>query len=201
MTPRIHATAAALALAALPALSFAQATATDTGTGWTMPYQSGFWGHAGISLGGAQIDASCPSGDPCDQEDQAFRASAGGRFNNIFGGEIAYVNFGEFERGGGKTDADALDLTLMAGVPFANNWSVFGKLGAIYSNVDVSGDAPGLDTGGTNGWGWRAGVGLQMGLTQNWALRADLDRYELAVPGGGHDNVDTLLIGAQYTFR
>lgn len=201
MKIRIQAAAAALALAALPALSLAQSTSTDAGTGWTMPHQSGFWGHAGVSLGGSQIDASCPAGDPCDQEDQAFRVFAGGRFNNIIGGELAYVNFGEFERGGGKTDADALDLTLIAGVPFANNWSVFGKLGAIYSNVDVSGSAPGLATGGENGWGWRAGVGLQMGLTQNWAIRADLDRYELAMPGGSEETVDALLIGAQYTFR
>jgi OmpA-OmpF porin, OOP family len=201
MRQRIHATAAALALAALPAASLAQSTTTDAGTGWTMPYERGFWGHAGLSLGGSQIDADCPAGSECDETEQAFRAFAGGRFNNTVGAEVAYVKFGDFTRGGGETDAEGLDLTLMAGVPFGTNWSVFGKLGAIYSQVDVTGGAPGLATGSEKDWGWRAGVGLQMGLNQNWAIRADLDRYELAMPGGGHDNVDTLLIGAQYTFR
>ena len=61
MKRSIQATAAALALAALPALSFAQAASSDAGTGWTMPHQSGFWGHAGLSLGGSQIDASWPA--------------------------------------------------------------------------------------------------------------------------------------------
>ncbi|MGQ0547825.1 MAG: outer membrane protein [Betaproteobacteria bacterium] len=199
MNSRLHAIAAALAVAALPALASAQATQQDTG--WRMPHERGFWGHAGLSLGRSELDIACPAGNPCDDTEQAFRAFAGGRFSNTFGGEIAYVKFGDFTRGGGETDAEGLDLALMAGIPFANNWSIFGKVGGIYTQVDVTGTSPGLVTGGENGWGARFGAGLQMGLTQNWALRADYDRYRIKVPGGGRENVDTFLIGAQYTFR
>jgi OmpA-OmpF porin, OOP family len=199
MNLRIHATAAALALAALPAASFAQTT-TSSGTGWTMPYERGFWGHAGISAGGSELDAACPAGDPCNTDDKALRLFAGGRFNNAVGGEIGYIRFGDFQRGGGETDAEGVDLALIAGVPFGTNWSVFGKLGGIYSSVDVTGDGPGLTAGKDNGWGWRAGIGLQMGITKNFAIRADLDRFNISAPGGDED-VDTLMIGAQYTFR
>ena len=196
MTTSIFPRAAATALLVLPQLAFAQQD-----TGWTMPYERGFWGHAGLSLGRSELDIACPTGRTCDDTEQAFRAYVGGRFNNTVGGEVAYIKFGDFTRGGGETDVEGVDLALMAGIPFGNNWSVFGKLGAVYSQVDVTGTAPGLATGGENGWGPRYGVGLQMGLTENWAIRADYDRYRIKVPGNDRENVDTLLIGAQYTFR
>ena len=201
MNSRLHATTAALVVAAgaaLPSVAIAQ---QQQDTGWTMPYQRGFWGHAGLSLGRSELDITCPAGTSCDDTEQAFRAFVGGRFNNIIGGEIAYIKFGDFTRGGGETDVEGVDLALMAGIPFGNNWSIFGKLGGIYSQVDVTGTAPGLATGGENGWGPRAGVGLQMGLTENWAIRADYDRYRIKVPVNDRENVDTLLIGAQDTFR
>jgi OmpA-OmpF porin, OOP family len=188
---------AALALGAgLPAAGWAQ---QQGGTGWTMPYERGFWGHAGLSAGGAEFDADCVAGFSCDTSDQAFRAFVGGRFNNTVGAEIGYIRFGDFRRGGGETDAEAFDLALIAGIPFGNNWSVFGKLGGAYTEVDVTG--AGVPNGNEKDWGWRAGIGVQMGITENWAVRADLDRFRLRMPGGGRENVDTLLIGAQYTFR
>ena len=53
-----------------------------------------------------------------------------------------------------------------------------------------------------NGWGPSFGVGGQLGLTRHVALRLDWDRYRFKLPGGGGDreNVDTLTLGAQYTF-
>lgn len=200
MNSRLHATTAALVVAAGAALPSVATAQQQQDTGWTMPYQRSFWGHAGLSLGRSELDITCPAGAACDDTEQAFRAFVGGRFNNTIGGEIAYIKFGDFTRGGGETDVEGVDLALMAGIPFGNNWSIFGKLGGIYSQVDVTGTAPGLATGGEKGWGPRAGVGLQMGLTENWAIRADYDRYRIKVPGG-RENVDTFLIGAQYTFR
>ena len=60
--------------------------------------------------------------------------------------------------------------------------------------------APGLQTGKADGWGPRFGLGLQLGVTQNWAARVDWDRYRFKMPSG-HENIDTLMLGAQYTFR
>jgi len=62
--------------------------------------------------------------------------------------------------------------------------------------------APGLQTGKERDWSPRWGVGGQFGLTRNWALRADWDRYQnVSLPGGGDRDVDTLMVGVQYTFR
>lgn len=190
--------------AAVAALAAGSATAQQSSppardSSWTMPYQSGFWGNAGFSFGRSKLHADCPSGNPCDlRENGAWRAFAGGRFNNTFGAEAAWLDLGSWDRGGGTTKSRGLDLALLAGVPFGQNSSVFGKLGATWMRSDVSGT--GLTTGRETGWGPRVGIGAQIGLTQNWALRLDADRYRIDLPGSTQ-NVDSYMIGAQYSFR
>lgn len=201
--------------ASVPALALAQNAVPTTpvygspasagqssGSGITMPYQRNFWGHVGLSAGRSELDARCPAGLSCDDNDTAWRIYGGGRFNNVIGGELGYVNFGEFSAGPGSIESHGIDLALVAGVPFGTNqnWSVFGKLGVLYSWTDVGG-IPGIAGRDEEGFGGRYGVGLQMGITQNWAVRADWDRYRIRVPGEGRENVDTLMVGAQYTFR
>ncbi len=199
----MKALAIAVGIATLATAGFAQAQSTTgarTGIAW--PHERGFWGHVGASAGRSWLEASCPAGTTCDEKDQAYRVFAGGRFNNTIGGEIAWVNLGEWARGGGDTDAQALDLAFTAGIPFGPNGrhSVFGKLGAAYVRAEVAGTAAGLNTGKEDGWGPRWGVGAQFGLTDNWAIRADWDRYRVKLPGTKED-VDSLTIGAQYSFR
>jgi hypothetical protein len=43
-------------------------------------------------------------------------------------------------------------------------------------------------------------LGAQIGLTPNWAIRGDWDRYHVKFPGT-KDNVDELMLGVQYNFR
>lgn len=194
--------AIALGAATLLTAGFAQAQSTTTGSrsGLNMPYERGFWGHVGASAGVSRLETSCPAGFTCDERDQAFRIYGGGRFSNAIGGEIAWVNLGEFGRGGGTTDSQGLDLAFTAGFPLGTNSSIFAKLGAVYARSEVTGTAAGLATGKEDGWGPRWGLGAQLGLSQNWALRADYDRYRIKLPGTDED-VDTFTVGAQYSFR
>jgi hypothetical protein len=173
------------------------APTTDT---WRMPYQSGFWGHAGLSVGQSKLDDGCIRGFDCDDKDQAFRVYAGGRFNNAVGLELGVMNPGRFARGEGRTDGWGADVALVAGIPIGANSAIFGKLGFIYARTEVDGDAPGLDTGKERGFGPRWGIGGQVGLTPQWAVRADWDRFRFAFPGSKED-IDTLMLGVQYTFR
>lgn len=193
--------AAAAGLAfTLPAIAQTSGARSATGTGLTMPYQRDFWGHAGISVGQAELDTHCAPGVSCDLKDQHLRVYAGGRFNNTFGGEIAYLDFGDFSRGGGQTDARGLNFSLLAGIPIGANSAIFGKLGLGYTRTEVTATAPGIQTGKANGWGPSFGLGAQLGLTPNWALRGDIDRYRFKLPEG-RNSVDTFTLGAQYTFR
>lgn len=172
-------------------------TTTDT---WRMPYERGFWGHAGISFGQSKLDdLQCAPGLPCEDKDQAFRVYGGGRFNNIFGLEIGALNIGKYQANGGEADGWGADIALLAGIPFGANSAIFAKLGAIYARTEVSSNIPGF-AGKERGWGGRYGVGGQLGLTKEWALRADYDRYDVAFPGD-HRDLETLMLGVQYTFR
>jgi opacity protein-like surface antigen len=202
--PHLTALAAAFALA-LPGAASAQSSSptartTHAADTWRMPYQSGFWGTAGLSVGQSELDASCPAGFDCDDTDQAFRLHFGGRFNNAIGLEIGLLHTGRFRRGGGDTDGYGIDAALVAGFPIGSNSAIFGKLGTIYSRMDVNGNSAVIQTGSERDWGWRYGIGGQIGLTPQWAIRADWDRFEVALPGGRED-LDTVMLGVQYTFR
>lgn len=188
---------AALALAT-PALAQTQTTTTtDT---WRMPYERGFWGHAGVSFGQSKFDLTCPAGFGCDDKDQFFKAYAGGRFNNAVGLEVGVLNFGKFSAGGGETDGWGADAAIVAGIPIGANSSIFGKLGVVYARTEVSAATPAIATGKERGFGGRWGVGAQVGLNKEWALRADFDRYRIPLPGD-HEDVEALTLGVQYTFR
>lgn len=201
----VAATAAAVAALSASGLASAQSQSPTARTGtdwsqWRMPYQSGFWGHAGISLGQSELDASCPAPADCDDTDQAARIYFGGRFNNAVGLEVGFLHTGRFRRGGGDTDGYGIDLALVAGFPIGANSAIFGKLGTIYSRMDVNGNDALIRTGSERDWGWRYGIGGQIGLTPQWAIRADWDRFEVALPGSKPD-LDTVMLGVQYTFR
>jgi OmpA-OmpF porin, OOP family len=193
---------AALGLAASGIASAQTATSSTTTDSWRMPYQSGFWGHAGLSFGQSKFKDGCITGFACDDKDQAFRLYAGGRFNNAVGLEAGLLNMGKFARGGGDTDGWGLDLALVAGVPIGANSAIFGKLGAIYGRTEAEGSpaAVGLNRGKERGFGPRYGIGAQVGLTPQWAVRGDWDRFRMPLPGGKED-IDTLMLGVQYTFR
>jgi len=191
---------AAISLSGIAAAQTTTTTGTTTDPAWRMPYEKGFWGHAGASIGGTRLRADCPSGVNCDNTEQALRFHVGGTFNRNLGAEVGYLKLGDFSRGGGEIDSDALDLAFIAGIPFGSNSMVFAKLGGVHAWTKVTADSPAVDTGKANGWGPRGGLGLQLGLNRNWALRVDADRYRIRMPGMGRENVDTLTVGAQYTF-
>lgn len=185
------------ALAQQPA---AQSTTTTTDT-WRMPYERGFWGHAGISFGQSKLDdLQCAPGFPCEDKDQAFRVYAGGRFSNIFGLEIGALNIGKYQANAGEADGWGADIALLAGIPIGANSAIFAKVGTIYARTEVASDVPGAPSGKERGFGFRYGVGGQLGLTKEWALRADYDRYDVAFPGD-HRDLETVMLGVQYTFR
>ena len=189
MKSLLASTAALAAGLTLAGSAYAQGTTTPGGSmeSWRMPYERGFWGHAGLSLGRAEVDV--PGADKAD----FARLYAGGRFNNAVGLEVGALRFGDFGQTA-ETDGYGLDFTLIAGIPIGANSSIFGKLGAVWARTETAG------AGSERGWGPRYGVGGQIGLTPTWAIRADWDRYEVKFVGGRED-VDTLTLGVQYTFR
>jgi OOP family OmpA-OmpF porin len=202
---RKHRLPIGLALALSTAVSvpaFAQSTSSRPAARdeWRAPWQSGFWGYAGINAGRSNYNAGC-GGTSCDVDANAGKFYFGGKFNNNVGMEVGYVNMGKADFAGGHLEAHGLNISLVAGVPIGTNSSVFGKIGTTAGRTKVSGTIPAVQTGTDDGWGLSYGIGGQIGLTPQWALRLDADRYRYRFIGIGREDVDTLTVGLQYTFR
>ncbi len=194
MTFRTTVVSAACLVALVPAAALAQSTSTSSS--WPSFSTSG--AYVGFGVGRGKLHSSCPAGFNCDLRDQAWRVYGGTTFNNILGAEVGLMDLGSWDRGGGQTTARGADAKLTAGWPIGENSRIFGKLGVAYVRTNATGT--GLATGSDNKWGPTYGIGAQVGLGHNWAIRGDIDRYRGHF-ADGWDNIDTYMIGAQYTFR
>ena len=166
------------------------------------PWRGDFWGYVGASAGESKFETECASSNvfSCDRRDTGFKVYGGGKFNDVFGLEIGYTDFGRINASGGDTDAWAIPLSLTAGVPLGDRFNVFGKIGGLYGRTDVTASASTLlDTGHKSGWGWTWGGGATFKVTQNLDIRVDWDRYKLDFVGGRQD-VDMLSGGVQFRF-
>jgi hypothetical protein len=83
----------------------AAAGQTRAGAGMQMPWQGQFWGHIGASVGAGEIRLDAPPGVDSDRRDTVWRAFGGGRFNDVIGGEIGWVDLGSYEFGGASVSA------------------------------------------------------------------------------------------------
>jgi OOP family OmpA-OmpF porin len=164
------------------------------------PWRGDFWGYMGISAGESKFRTECSSLFDCDRKDTGWKVYAGGRMNEIIGIEVGYTDFGRIRALGGETDAWAVPITVTAGIPIGERFSVFGKAGGLYGRTDVdAGPGTLFDTGHKSGWGWTYGVGAGFNITPTLQLRADWDRYKLDFIGGRRD-VDMATAGLALRF-
>jgi OOP family OmpA-OmpF porin len=186
-------------------LSFAAAALAASGmasaqSDWRMPWTDNFWGYVGASAGQSDFRTNCSSTFNCDQKDSAWKVQAGGNFNQVFGIELGYTDFGHMQAFGGDTEANATSISLTAGVPLGERFALFAKGGGAYGRTDVTASptVP-VATGKKSGWGSTWGVGGAFAVTRNVLVRVDWDRYKLYFVGGDHD-VDLLSAGLQLRF-
>ena len=158
------------------------------------------WGHVGVSGGQSKFRTDCSSLFDCDKKDTAWKVYGGGSVNDILGFEIGYTDFGKIRAFGGETEAKAGNLSLVAGIPIGDRFSVFAKAGGVYGRTDVTASTTALvQHGDRKGWGSTWGFGGALGITRNVQMRIDWDRYKLDFAGGRRD-VDLLSAGVQLRF-
>jgi OOP family OmpA-OmpF porin len=159
-----------------------------------------FRGYIGASAGESKFRTECSSLFDCDRKDTGFKVYGGGKLNDVIGVELGYTDFGKIRASGGDTDAWAGSLSLTAGIPIGDRFSVFAKGGALYGRTDVRASAASLvETGHKTGWGTTWGAGAALGITKAVQVRVDWDRYKLDFAGGRRD-VDMLSAGLQMRF-
>jgi opacity protein-like surface antigen len=154
----------------------------------------------GVSGGQSKFRTDCSTLFDCDRKDTAWKVYAGGGVNDILGFEAGYTDFGKIRSFGGQTEAWAANLSLVAGIPIGDRFSVFAKGGGVYGKTDVRPSATQtIENGDKTGWGYTWGFGGALGITRNVQVRLDWDRYKLDFAGGRRD-VDLLSAGVQLRF-
>lgn len=158
-------------------------------------------GYVGINLGKSDWQAPCgAAGFACDDSGNAVSIYSGGMFNPYFGAEIGYVNFGRMDRGGGRTKAHGVNLSLVGRIPMGRV-SLYGKVGTLYGRTDSDvAPASGLTAGKDSGWEGSYGVGLGFDIAPRSSIVLEWNRYDLNFVGTGRREISTTSVGYVHRF-
>jgi OOP family OmpA-OmpF porin len=138
----------------------------------------------------------------CDEKDTAFKFFLGYRVNPNFAIEGTYFNYGEVSFSGQLTgfpfsasaESTAFGVAAMGILPLGNQFSLFGKVGLLVSDVDVSVNVagfPGSDSESETGLHF--GIGALFDVSQNVAIRAEWERNDEL-------ELDMISVGVQVRF-
>ena len=181
------------AVMAAPVVSMAQARGD---TGW----------YVGGSVGQSKArHVDCAGFSSCDTKAAAFGILGGYQINRNFAAELGYRDFGRvtFSAPGvsGNIKASAAELVGLGAYPFANRFSVYGKLGAYHAESKLS--PPPAGSGKDRNTDLTFGFGAQYDVTREAGVRAEWQRYK-NVGGddtGGKSDIDVISIGLIWRFH
>lgn len=191
-------TSAVLAVAAMTAVVGAQAQGTSSNYSLYGPGA----GYVGLNIG--QSNYSLGNGFnlfSADNHDTAYNIYTGSFFNQNFGAELGYTNFGKVDRAGGSTKAEGINLSLVARAPISPSFNLLGKLGTTYGRTDVSA-APGsgVNVGSDTGFGVSYGLGAEYVFSPQISAVLQYDEHRLKFAGQGRDRISATTVGLRYRF-
>jgi len=142
---------------------------------------------AGVTLGDNLGSARTESGD-FEGSDTGWKVHLGSSFNQLIGGEIGYIDFGNLGGGNGP-GAKAWTPAITVGVPLGMA-RIYGKGGVAFA--DVEGSAVNEEYKNEDPF---FGVGLRIGVTPGLGFRAEYERYTI-----DNDDVDMAQAGIEFNF-
>jgi len=179
---------------ALPAVSMAQARSD---TGW----------YLGASVGQSKArHVNCAGFDSCDTKAAAFGILGGYQISRNFAAELGYHDFGRVTLSGpgsANIKANAAELVGLGAYPFANQFSVYGKLGAYHAEAKLSPPGSGSASLKDRNTDLTFGFGAQYDVTREAGVRVEWQRYKNVGgddTGGKHD-IDVISVGLIWRFH
>ena len=184
-----------LSLLAVSVAGVSSANAADTNTGFYVGAGAGY-SRVKFNDNAFAVAGATASSLSKDESDTGFKLFGGYQFNQNIGVELGYVDLGRFNAtrtvtapAAGtvatniRTSGGFLDL--VGTLPLQNNFSLLGKVGAIYSETKAS-----LATTGAvalvagvnrnpkeNETNFKLGLGAQYDFTKTVGLRAEWERF------------------------
>ncbi len=197
-------TGIALVAGSLTVAMGAQAQTTQTtssSSGYSM-YAPGS-GYVGFNAGRSRYGDRTPGlgGFINDRNNNAYSLYGGSYFNNNFGLELGYNDFGRVNRFGGSTTANGISLSLVGKVPLGQTFNLLGRLGGSYIRTDVSAaPASGVAGGRDSRFDVSYGIGAEWNFTPAWSAVLQYDEYNPRYNGGSRERLNTTTLGVRYHF-
>lgn len=173
----------------------------SSGSGWAWLPGTG-QGYVGLNVGRPEYGAGCGNGlFGCEDPSARAHVYTGGMFNDWVGLELGYIYEGSADRGGGRTRAEGVNLSLKLKAPLGA-MNVYGKAGPMYGRTRVSADPlSGIEGGKRRGWGTAYAVGAGYDFTPSAGVVLEWSRNEFRFPSGGDRvEVDALSLGYVHRF-
>lgn len=165
----------------------------------------------GSEIGNALSRQGVSGSTSVDDNDTGYGLRLGYRFHPNFAVEGGYTDLGRFDyntalTGGGnatgRLKADAWDLSAVGIVPFANNFSGYGKVGVARTRAERESNTAGISGATERGTHPTAGLGVAYDFTKQLAATAEWNRYfkvgDQATTGRG--DIDLYSVGLKYKF-
>jgi OOP family OmpA-OmpF porin len=159
--------------------------------------------YVGVNVGQTEQKLSINGVGSVKDEDTAFKIYTGYRYDQTFGIEAGYVNHGEAEvRGAGLrvgSKPQSLYLAATATLPLANQFSLFGKLGASYNRTKLN--ATGAAEEKENRTTPLIGIGAAYAFTPAVSGVLEYEHFGKVVDqDGGNLKARAITIGVRATF-
>ena len=155
--------------------------------------------YLGLTAGQGHWRSMCQNATTCDDTNTTLSVLGGYRINKMFSTEIAFRNYGMVHATTASIKGKGWEVDGLASWPILDNLSIFGKLG-IFRGV-VKGDGT-LSGAKESNYGPTYGVGLQLAVSKNIALRGEWQAYSglggSTLPKG---DLDTMSVGALWQFQ
>src|SRR5688572_6920381 len=169
--------------------------------------------YAGVGFGQATLDGFCSlvedtafsvggSVASCDEKDTAFKFFLGYRVNPNFALEGSYFSYGDATARGQSlgvpftisADATAFGVAALGILPLGNRFSLFGKVGILFSEGDITASGVGgTFSESTSDTGLHYGFGAMFDVGTNFAIRAEWERNDEL-------EIDMMSLGLQVRF-
>lgn len=131
-----------------------------------------------------------------DEEDTMWKAFVGAQFNDWLGFEAGFVNLDAArEQGAGFFEADGWTGAALASFPLGTNSAFFLKAGAFWWDAEIGGQTINANNVQDDDFDPFYGAGFRIGLSDNFALRVEYERYEVL-----NADIDSASVGLQANF-
>ena len=204
-----------LGLAILAAIASPSAFADETGG-----YIGGNFGRTTATIDDPRITSSLAARGftvtsiADDDRDTGYKIFGGYRLNRNFAIEGGYFNLGKFGYVAttlppgtltGRIKLQGVNLDLVGSVPIGEKFSVFGRVGVIYTQARDTFVGTGfvnvlVPNPRKNGTNYKFGAGLQYDFTESLSMRAEAERYRIDDAVGNKGDIDLLSLGLVYRF-